>query len=276
VVAFNVRFDDGGLDSRLDADGWENTANPRRQRVLDTIAAMDPDILGMQEVLANQVSDLSAALPGYAFVGVGRDDGISGGEHMAVYVRSSRLTILASGHYWLSDTPEVPGTVFPCSGSRRMVTWLRLRDELTGRTLLFANTHWDNACQESRERSATLMRSRWAQLAAGDPVVMTGDLNQSVDNVAVQTLLIAEPTGTTQLLDGYRAVNPAASDERTFHGFNGGTQGSRIDYVLHDAAFRTTAATIVRTAYDGRYPSDHYPVTGTLQWATDAQGDACP
>jgi hypothetical protein len=68
------------------------------------------------------------------------------------------------------------------------------------------------------------------------------------------------------LIDAYRELTPTIGrEEATFHGFSGATRGSRIDFVLHDKSFEALDATIVRTNYSGRYPSDHFPVTATLR-----------
>jgi endonuclease/exonuclease/phosphatase family metal-dependent hydrolase len=56
-----------------------------------------------------------------------------------------------------------------------------------------------------------------------------------------------------------------SADEASFNGWQGTTDGSRIDFILHSRHFTPTAAKIVRTSYDGRWPSDHYPVTATLE-----------
>ena len=274
VVAFNIRFDDGSPS--FSPDAWDSAVlDDRRDRTIDVIRDMDPDLLGTQEARKPQVDDLTAALTEYGFVGVGRDDGDEGGEYAGIFYRSARFTALGSGHFWLSDTPETPGTVFDCSGSVRMATWIRLRDDIAGRELVVLNTHWDNACQASREQSATLIRQRLGTLAGDTPIILTGDLNQSAGNVAVRTLF--DPPDDPQLIDGYRQAVPIEdSEEATFHGFDGRVTGDRIDYVLHDADFETIAASIVRTTYGDRYPSDHYPVTGTLAWTSDARGAPCP
>jgi endonuclease/exonuclease/phosphatase family metal-dependent hydrolase len=92
-----------------------------------------------------------------------------------------------------------------------------------------------------------------------------GDLNAPEDSKAVVDLIEAQGGRGRRLHDSYRAIYQERSgDESTFSAWNGRTAGSRIDFILHTDEFRPTAAEIVRTAYDGRYPSDHYPVTATL------------
>ena len=276
VVTFNIRFDDG-FGSMIAENGWLNLENPRREMVVALTEDMDPDLMGVQEALVNQVVNLKGDLPAYGFVGVGRDDGDQAGEYAGIFYKRDRLELLDEGHFWLSETPDVPGTVFEGSGSTRMATWVVVRDRLTLRELFVINTHWDNASQASREQSAALMRSMLGPLASERPIVFTGDLNVAESNPALQALLADDPEGSPAMIDGYRQVVPVAeADEATFHGFGGNPTGSRIDYVLHDANFATTAAAIRRDSFEGKYPSDHFPVSGTLEWTHDADGMACP
>jgi endonuclease/exonuclease/phosphatase family metal-dependent hydrolase len=273
AASFNIRFDEGSPSGE---NAWSNLESPRRQRVISTIEAMAPDVLGVQEALSNQVAELTQALDGYDFVGVGRDDGKQAGEYVGIFYLRARFALLDSGHFWLSDTPEIPGTVFAGSGSIRMATWVLLLDAESGRELLALNTHFDNVSQSSREESARLIRSMMASLAAGKPIVLTGDLNQVESDPAVQLFFEPEPS-ETQLIDAYRSVHtPRQNDELTYHAYSGDTTGARIDYVLHSSAFVPLAASIRHDAFDNLFPSDHYPVAVTLGWLTDHNGNACP
>lgn len=258
VMTFNIRYDLGLGGS--DPDAWANPDAPRRERALTTLAEVDPDIFGVQEALYPQVLDLEEGLPEYAWYGVGRESGGLAGEFSAVYWRRSRFLEADSGTFWLSETPDVPGTVFPGSATLRIASWVRLVDRDDGdRELLVLNTHWDHESQESRERSAALVVERIAELG-DERVLVTGDMNATEESVAIGTLL------ASGLLDAYRAVHPDRQpDEATFHGFDGEPEGSRIDFVLHTADRRATAAEIVRREFDGLYPSDHFPVTASLE-----------
>jgi len=276
AATFNIRFDPVDANSSVEPNGWTNPDGPRRDLVIDVITEMDADLIGVQEALDPQVVDVTSALPEYTFFGVGRDDGVAAGEYAGIFYRSSRFAQIDGGHFWLSETPEVPGTVFEGSAATRMATWLRLCDEVAQREFVFLNTHWDHVSQESRELSAVLIRERLATIASDVPVIVTGDLNAWPGNAALDILLDAEPEESPQLIDGFRQANPVMDEEEgTVHYFLGITAGLRIDFVLHDEGFQTVDTQIVRTNVDDRYPSDHYPVTGTLRWTGDASGTPC-
>jgi endonuclease/exonuclease/phosphatase family metal-dependent hydrolase len=264
VMTFNIR-NDAGFGSWSAPNGWLYTCGPRRDRAVNTIRAAAPDIFGVQEALWNQVIDLKNAFPGYGFYGVGRNDGGILGEFSAIFFRSGRFTLADSGTFWLSETPEVPGTVFACSGSIRIASWTILDDAGSGARLFVLNTHWDNVCQDSRERSAALVREKIGELAGGLPVIVMGDLNTTETSAAFLDLIGRNDPGGLALADAFRSVFPVRqADEATFHGFNGTTAGSRIDFVLPTAFFTPVDAAIDRTGFSCGWPSDHYPVVASF------------
>lgn len=255
VMSFNIRYgtaDDGD-------DAWPN----RRALVLDVIRAFDPEVLGIQEALAFQIDQLAGALPGHEVIGVGRDDGARAGEFSAILVARARFEIVASGTFWFSDTPEAPGSMSWGNRIPRISTWARLRDRDTGRRFSVYNVHWDHESQPSRERSAALLLERIAARAdSAEPVLVTGDFNAGEANPAFRMLVESDAIA---LRDTYRDLHPNATDTGTFNGFEGLRGGDKIDAVLASEGWCTRGAEIVRTAEDGRYPSDHFPVAAVVE-----------
>jgi endonuclease/exonuclease/phosphatase family metal-dependent hydrolase len=251
VMSFNVR----NSAAQDGTNAWPN----RRALLLDTIRAFDPDLLGTQEVLADQWNALQAGLPGMAALGVARDDGKRKGEWSPVLYRTSRFEVVTSGTFWLSETPDVVASRSWDASLTRICTWAQLRERSTGRELWFANTHFDHKGPGSRTQSARLLTTRFTRQAGEQAVVVTGDFNSTEDDESWRTL-------TAVWADSYREVHPQrAPDEATFHGFKGGVAGSRIDWILHSRGFTATEASIVRPGQPP-YPSDHYPVTAVLRW----------
>ena len=259
VMTFNLRYDtpnDG-------ANAWPN----RRELLMRTIRAFDPDLLGAQEALAFQCDELRRELSAHAFVGVGRDDGKLKGEFSPIFYRADRFERIDSGQFWLSESPDVPGSKSWDSAFPRLATWVRLRDRRAGgHALLYLNTHSDHAGPEARLRSARRIRDRIRSLAGpGVAVVMTGDLNCTEDDEPY-AVLIGRGDDALLLTDAYRATYPERqTDEATFHGFRGTIAGSRIDFVFHTSQFATLDAAIDRVHEAEVFASDHYPVTATLR-----------
>jgi len=256
VVSFNIRC--------ATADDAQNNWIHRRELFFRAIGRLDPDILGTQEAVASQADELRQRMPDYGFVGAGRDDGRRGGEFCPILYRRQRFALVDHGHFWLSHTPDVPGSIGWDAALTRLATWIRLRDRLHEEPeLLVLNTHWDHVGQLARLESAKLIRRKLADLGGAStqlPGIIAGDFNVEEDSPAGR--LLAEG-----LIDSYRAVHPEPKrDEATWHAFSGRTDGSRIDFIFHTPHFQTIDAGIDRWHENGRYPSDHYPVVATVKW----------
>lgn len=256
VVSFNIRYAN-------EADG-ENAWRVRKDLAIDTLRALDPDVAGLQEVLASQFNDLRDAFQAYDFVGVGRDDGAAAGEFVPIMFRRSRFTLVERGHVWLSESPEIPGSVGWDAACPRMVTWVRLRfRENPLVDLVVFNTHWDHRGREARIASARLVR-RMVESIGGLPIIVTGDFNCAPYSEPYAILLESQGSGAA-LHDTYLEAGLAESAEGTFNGFEGRSDGARIDWVLSNRRWEVLSAGIDRTQRDGRFPSDHFPVHALLQ-----------
>ena len=267
-MSFNIRYSYGGLDEQATENNWTDPKFPRRDRVIRVIRDHMPDILGVQEARHLQIKDLQAALPEFDFYGIGRDDGETEGEYSGIFYNKDRFARLGAGSFWLSDTPEKPGTTFYKAENAvpRIASWVRLLDQEARREVFVLNMHWDHIDVAARRKSAHLIRERLGDLAEGLSTIVMGDLNAGENSAALVALRGENDATGRPLVDSYRIIHPERKpDEASFGGWEGRTEGRRIDFILHSADFTPTAAAIVRTSYDGHWPSDHYPVTATLQ-----------
>lgn len=252
VMSFNLRRD--GLD------GPEHAWSVRKESAAAAIQAIGADIVGTQEGTYPMLQELMALLPGYDWVGMGRGGGLSG-EFMAVLYRTDRFQVVAAGHFWLSETPEIPGSRLPGVANQRMVTWVWFRERATGAEFLVYNTHLDHQSQYAREYGAQMIHDHVAKSTQllGIPAVVTGDMNAGPSNAALRHLL-----GSTDrpLLhdagDWLRARGETVG--ATFHGYSGTVQGEPIDYILYTEGLRLLEFGVARDRFAGRFPSDHYPV----------------
>ncbi len=251
VMSFNIRYG----TARDGDNAWPH----RRELVVQTIRAFDPDLLGTQETLPFQAEYLSDELPGYTKVGWTRD-GNKNGEQCAVFFRADRFELVDSGQYWLSETPDEKFTKSWDSSLPRVTTWVVLRDRSNdGSELVFANTHFDHRGARARLESAKLIHERIRQLD-GKAIVLTGDFNCPEGSDPWKAL-----TSSGLLQDTRRVAHPLASEEEgTFNGFRAKARPRRIDWILATSHFNVRSADIDRTSQDGRYPSDHFPVTAVL------------
>jgi endonuclease/exonuclease/phosphatase family metal-dependent hydrolase len=265
VMSFNIRFARDGHSEDVAENNWADPRHPRRERVIRVIREASPDLLGVQEARHGQIEDLKKALTEYEFYGIGRDDGKTEGEYSGIYYRKARFTRKDAGSFWLSATPDKSGTTFSYNKLPRIASWVRLADNKSNREVVLLNMHWDHQDKTAHEKSAALALEQLAVIGKNSPCIVMGDLNTTEDTPAYKTLL--RPDARRKLSDSYRELHATrAPDEASFGGWTGKAKGSRIDFILHTTEFKPVAAEIDRTSYDGRWPSDHYPVTATLTW----------
>ncbi len=248
ILSFNLRY-----ANQRPPNSW-----PERRPVMRALfEEYAPDLVGTQEGLYPQLRDLASDLPGYDWIGTGRDGG-SRGEFMAVFYRKERLEPLEYDHFWLSDTPDVIGSTTWGNTNRRMVTWVRFKDRRTGREFAFWNTHFDHAIQTAREKAALLVRQRLEKVEASLPVILAGDFNAVARANRVYDLLVTEG-GLTDTW--YAAAERRNADHNSFNDFRPAVKnGERIDWILARAKVDVRATEIITFNRNGQNPSDHFPL----------------
>lgn len=262
AMSFNIRYG----TARDGENIWEN----RKDFVVETIKSFSPDLLGTQEVLKFQADHLKKNLKGYGFHGVGRDNGAEKGEYTAIYYKVSRFEVLDAGHFWLSESPDTPGSVSWDSSMTRMASWIMVDDlkDSSETPIVFANTHFDHRGQKARHESAKLIRATRDELEEDLPVIVVGDFNMTQDSDGYKVLTNSSDDDYLygNLLDSYRIIHPERSpNEATFSAFKNVRKGNRIDFVFHSPHLKTINAWIDYSQEDGRNPSDHYPVGAILR-----------
>jgi endonuclease/exonuclease/phosphatase family metal-dependent hydrolase len=257
VMSFNIRYGT--------AKDGENEWTARRDLLFEVIRTANADLVGLQEALDFQIDEIIAAVPHYAVVGVGRDDGAEKGEYSAILFRRDRFHVAEAGTFWFSDTPSVVASKSWGNNITRICSWARFIDR-DGRGLYHYNLHLDHQSQPSRERSMVLLRGRIDTRTVPEPVIVTGDFNVGESNPALATLTLPAGTGAPPLVDTFRVLHPDVKDAGTFSGFKFGNHGTeKIDYVLVQPGAEVISAEIVRTGRNNRYPSDHFPVTARVR-----------
>lgn len=259
VMSFNIR--------NGKANDGDNSWMHRKELVYSVIAEDDPDIVGLQEAYRFQMDQLLENLPQYSEIGEGRDGGTRN-EYSAILYRSERFEVEASGTFWLSDTPEVVSKHWGNS-HHRICTWARLREKRADQAFYIYNTHLDHQSQNARYQSAKLIAQRIAARPTDDPIILTGDFNAGEDNPVIRYLkgqAIGDDRSPFYLVDSFRQIHPDQVVVGTGNGgYRGRKDGAKIDYVFISPGIRTLRAAIDQNKRDGRYPSDHYPVTARIQ-----------
>ena len=221
-MTFNIRYDNRG-DS---LNSWET----RRDTIAKFINSEHPDIFGLQEVLANQLHDLTGSLPSYDYYGVGRDDGDEAGEYAPVFWDKERFAPVDKGVFWLSQYPDSAGFIGWDGACTRIATWVRLRDTETGDSLCLLNTHLDHVGAEAQINGIDLILGRLEAIAGDGPVIMTGDFNVN-DTSEAYRRATSQPD---LLVDSYAEAKRKDGVAYTYHDFGRIPEGERqkIDYIF--------------------------------------------
>lgn len=249
-MTFNIRYDNKG-----DGDNeWTN----RKSKVVDLLKKYDPDIIGVQEALLHQLADISAGLKQYKYFGAGRDDGKQKGEYSAVFMKKSRFKIQEENTFWLSETPEIPGSKNWDAAITRVATWAKLRDKKSKKVFLMVNTHFDHVGSESRLKSAELLKAKAAEIGKDLPVIITGDFNFTRDKPPYQVMMDPSPIALSD-------AAPGGNSPGTSCGFVvDARRCNAIDYIFHTPEWKSENYQVIRDNDGKYYPSDHLPVMVTL------------
>jgi Kef-type K+ transport system membrane component KefB/endonuclease/exonuclease/phosphatase family metal-dependent hydrolase len=255
VVTWNLRF-----DNPLDGP---NVWSERSEEAMDLVRHLNPDLVGFQEALGSQVGELVDGLPDLDWYGEGRNDGALGGELSPIFFRRRRFDPIDGGTFWLSESPDQPGSRSWGASHPRIATWLVLHDRWTDVDFVVANTHLDHARSETRVEQAKVLLERLFPVVAGRPLVLVGDLNDRPDSPVFRVF--------AEVLRDARAVSaaPPEGPTTTYNGFTAPKDDFLIDHVFVDGAVEVRAVRVVDDqGPDGRYLSDHYPVLTSLRLDT--------
>lgn len=271
LATFNVR---------CPGDRDELTWYRRMPRVAQIVRDHGFDVFGVQEAVAGEMMILEEELPGFSYVGCGREADRSG-EAMHIFYKRDRFECLDNGTFWLSENPDEPGSKYPGAGCPRTCTWALLRDRVTNRRFRYFNTHLDHISSKARWDGMQVLLERGVRpaKARGETVILTGDLNETLDD-ADDPKAIFELCGpklsesakdnpialvSTELTDTYAmSETPHVGTFRTFHGFKGEPR-CRLDYVFATPDVQVLSHATINDRPDGRFASDHYPVVVTVR-----------
>lgn len=287
ILSFNVRLSTANDGN----DRWEL----RKDLLLSVMQEGNYDFIGAQEVITsvkdevNQIKFLAENLKDYGTIYLSREKDPNRGEGTPVFFRKDRWMIDSEdqGTYWLSDTPEVPGSITwkgqsscprVCTGG--LFHRIDEKGGKTGKSLYVYSTHFDHVGEIPRQKAADLIFEKISSRKNKDaPVVLMGDFNCGEKSPAIrflkgETVVLdgEEKTPRMKMLDSFRVVHPEEKSVATFHGFRGpqfdgngvNEIGEKIDYIFITPDLKASESEIMHINENGRYPSDHYPVRATL------------
>lgn len=264
IGTYNLRY--ANHDDSVKGNGW----GQRYPVLVNMIRFHGFDIFGIQEGLYRQLQDMVQQLPGYTYIGVGRDDGKQAGEHSAIFYRTDKFELLESGTFWLSTVTDRPNKGWDAA-LPRICTWGKFKEKGTKFTFYMFNLHMDHRGVKARAESSKLILQKIKEFPKDIPVILTGDFNVDQYN---ESYTLINQSGI--LRDAFELSPVKLASIGTFNGFNTDEYtDKRIDHIFLSKAFTVQRYGILtdtyrskqadnidgqKEAYKARIPSDHYPV----------------
>lgn len=251
VMTYNIKLD-------YPKEG-ENSWTNRKPIMINQIKFYEPDVLGVQEAMPNQMLDLDNLLTAYSFVGVGRDDGKNKGEYSAIFYKKQNLKILESSTFWLSETPDKVSMGWDAV-CNRVCTYALFKNKRTMQKFWVFNTHFDHFGKQARINSAKLIIQKIKELNTKNlPVVLMGDFNMEPIHESIQFI-------NQYLNDSKIIADIVFGSTGTFNGFHFDKPVTRrIDYIFVGKKIKVKKYAVLSDSKNCRYPSDHLPVYAKLK-----------
>jgi len=248
IISFNIRFANPNDGMNV----WKN----RSKYVSGLILNYEPDILGLQEALMEQIDDLKGELGSvYEIYAVGRGGEAKKNETCAVFYKKERFLALDKGTFWLSETPDITQSMLEASRLPRICTWLRLFDFYNEKILYVFNTHLDHMTAKTRLRMTEILLGYMEKILMNmmGNVILMGDFNATSNEECIDLVT--------------KKMSNSCYDDNmfTFHGWTGQNEGGRIDHIFYkDKKMGLKSFKVIRDSFEEkeirRFPSDHFPI----------------
>jgi endonuclease/exonuclease/phosphatase family metal-dependent hydrolase len=254
AMTYNIRLN-------VDSDGINSWTN-RKDYFLSQIQFYEPDVLGLQEVTPGQLTDISAFLQEYAFVGVGRDEN-NQGESSNIFFKRNRFKLKESGTFWLSETPDRVSKGWDAA-INRVCTYVLLYDKAKKKQFWVFNTHLDHMGESARTNGIMLILQKIKLLNKSNlPVIFMGDFNSEPETERIKAL--KNEMSDTRDISLQKPFGPYG----TFNGFKHNEAVTKlIDYIFisKNSHFSVHKYAVLSDSKDLKYPSDHLPVFVDLRY----------
>ncbi len=252
MMSYNIRLD-------VASDG-ENRWDARKDKLATLVNYYEPDFMGGQEVQQHQLTYLLSALKGYDYIGVGRDDGKTGGEYSCIFYKNDKYKCILQSTFWLSPTPDSVSFGWHAA-CRRVCTYGLFKVKKSKQFIWVFNTHFDHISAEARLESAKLILKKINELNTKKyPVIISGDFNSKPGEAPAKYMM--------EYVNNSRNISDLVFGPlKTFNAFQYCKEAeSSIDYIFvsKDPRIHVSKFATLTDSYDLKYPSDHFPVLATI------------
>ncbi|TLX75374.1 endonuclease/exonuclease/phosphatase family protein [Labilibacter sediminis] len=250
-MTYNIKND----SQKEGLDCWNN----RKVGMIELLHKYQPNVLGVQEALHNQVEYLDSCLIDYSYVGVGRDDGKQMGEYCAIFYDKTKYEVLKEGTFWLSPTPDTARISWDAACTR-ICTYVLLKGQTSNEQFWVFNAHFDHVGKKARKQSSKMLLKKIRDSnMEGYPVILMGDLNATPDKRSIGVL-------SREMVDAYNVIEGLkVATVGTYNGFRLEPSIKRIDYVFVKNLEVVSYVHIDERRDNNRHISDHLPVMVTVR-----------
>lgn len=253
VMSFNVR--QSHAKEVNPNDSWLN----RKEACLEMLQTRKPDLIGFQEA---QFKDQwaffrdSLALE-YGSFGIGRDNGVDKGETSGFLYKKSVLTLLDSGTFWVSETPDIPSASFD-ENYKRSLTWGLFKVNSSGKRFFYFNTHLGLTWRSQKEGIEMIIGKMGEINSEGLPLIFGGDLNTDISSTAFDPL--------KQIMLNAKDVAPVTDDIPTYNAWGNKDKERIIDFIWLTPGIKCLEYHTDTAPYGGHeLISDHYPIYAIIK-----------
>ena len=246
AMSYNIKY--------ANENDGENSWSKRKVFLANQLKFYHPQIFGVQEAVKSQIDFITAELPTYRSLGVGREGGVQG-EFSAIFYDTKKFEVLKSDTFWLSETPNQISKGWDAD-YHRICTYALLKDKESEEQFYFFNTHFDHRGKEARTNSARLIIQQIKKVNVENyPVLLTGDFNLEPETEQIQYI----KSYLNDAKEATAAIKLGPSG--TFNGYDFKTPVTRrIDYIFHSEEVKIKTYAVLSDNENGRYASDHLPV----------------
>ncbi|MHC5228116.1 endonuclease/exonuclease/phosphatase family protein [Enterococcus sp. LJL99] len=250
VMTYNIKNDSPTPDP---CDLWVQ----RLPKMVRLLQRQRPQLLGLQEVTAEQLADLQAELPNYHFVGQARSMEPKS-EFNPIAYNHEQFSLVESDTFWLSETPnEMRKADEWQADCFRIATWATLQEKKSQATILMINTHFDHISEQARRESANVIK-QFIEQRPETNVILMGDLNAEREETCYT--ILADVLQDVMTVSPYHVGPKKTCTGVDFKPDIVWDEMMQIDYIFISENVTVKRTEVVTDKIAGHYPSDHFPI----------------
>lgn len=253
VMSFNIRYYNN------DKDTGDKSWEARTAAFIPMIGEHKPTVIGMQEARSPQLKWLEENWKDYGYVGKGRRaNNANNDEFVPIFYRKKAVELVKWDCFWLSETPDVPGSLGWDSSVPRIATWAIFKHIASGKKFFFVNTHIDVRSTIAPGKSMEVIVNKMSELnPEGLPMLLTADFNKQIDSDIFD--------GVKTFMTNVRLSAPITDSKYSYTGF-GTANPYIVDHIFCTGFKALKFETIDKVYQNITYISDHYPIIGKLEY----------